>query len=275
MNRTLVIIVCIKQVPDTSDVMINTETNTLIREGVKSIINPFDLYAIEESIRLKEKYGGIVTVISMGPPQVETSLREAVAMGVDDAYLLTDEAFAGADTLATALTIATALKMIGGIDIILMGRQAIDGDTGQVGPEVAEHLGIPHITNVRKINEIDDINYIFLERLMEEGYVKLKIKLPVLVTVVKEINEPRLPSLKDKIVARKKKINIWTNDNINIDTNRIGLIGSPTRVKEISTPAKPVDGRVLCGDVKEMVSVLLKELKNKGVLINAAGNIER
>ncbi len=275
MNRPVTITVCIKQVPDTADVTINPETNTLIREGIKSIINPFDLYAIEESIRLKEKYDGIVTVISMGPPQVETSLREAVAMGVDDAYLLTDEAFAGADTLATALTIATAIKMIGGADIILMGRQAIDGDTGQVGPEVAEHLGIPHVTNVRKINEIDDINCIFLERLMEEGYVKLKIKLPVLVTVVKEINEPRLPSLKDKIVARKKKINIWSNDDINIDTNRIGLIGSPTRVKEISTPAKPVDGRVLCGDVKEMVSVLLKELKNKGVLINTAGNIER
>ena len=164
------VIVCIKQVPDTTNVRINPETNTLMREGVESIINPFDMYALEEGLRIKEKHGGSVTVLSMGPPQVESALREAVGLGVDKAVLLTDRAFAGADTLATGYTLATGINQLDGADIILMGKQAMDGDTGQVGPGVAENLSIPHITDIRKIESIDDSGNIIVERLLEDGY---------------------------------------------------------------------------------------------------------
>ena len=162
------VIVCIKQVPDTTNVRINPETNTLVREGVASIINPFDVYAIEEAVRLKEKYGGTVTVITMGPPQASEALREAIGLGADNAYLVSDRAFAGADTLATAFALACAIRHLGGADVIFMGRQAIDGDTGQVGPGVAENLDISHVTDIRKIEEIAD-GRIVVERLLEDG----------------------------------------------------------------------------------------------------------
>ncbi|MEJ2662597.1 MAG: electron transfer flavoprotein subunit beta/FixA family protein [Spirochaetia bacterium] len=259
------IVVCIKQVPDTTDVKINPETNTLIREGVQSIINPFDTYALEEGVRLKEKYGGTVNVLSMGPPQVESALREAISLGVDEAYLLTDRSFAGADTLATAYTLAAGIKKIGDVDIILMGRQAIDGDTGQVGPEVAQNLGIPHITDIRKIEQVDDQGHIFLERLLEEGYVRLKAKLPVVITVVKEINEPRLPSLKGKMSAKKKEIVNWSAADVEVNEKRLGLTGSPTQVVRIFTPPKPAGGKVFDGDVQESVAELLKELRASGI----------
>ena len=165
------IVVCIKQVPDTTNVKINPETNTLIREGVESIINPFDMYALEEGLRIREKHNGTVTVLSMGPPQVEASLREALSLGVDEAVLLSDKAFAGADTLATSYTLARGIEHLGGADIMFMGKQAIDGDTGQVGPGVAEHLNVPHITDVRKIEEIDlEQKFIIADRLLEDGY---------------------------------------------------------------------------------------------------------
>ena len=171
------IIVCIKQVPDTTNVRINPETNTLVREGVQSIVNPFDVYAIEEGVRLKEKHGGTLTVITMGPPQAAEALREAIGLGADNAYLVSDRAFAGADTLATAFALACAIRHLGGADIILMGRQAIDGDTGQVGPGVAENLDISHITDIRKIEEIAD-GRIVVERLLEEGYARIAARLP-------------------------------------------------------------------------------------------------
>lgn len=261
------IIVCIKQVPDTTNVKINPETNTLIREGVESIINPFDMYAIEEGIRIKEKHGGEVIAVSMGPPQVEQALKEAISLGVDDVYLLSDRAFAGSDTLATAYTIAAGINALKGADIILMGKQAIDGDTGQVGPGVAENLGIPHITDVRKIESIDDSGYIIAERLLEDGYVRFKAKLPVVLTVVKEINEPRLPSLKGKLKAKKTDVNVWTNKDLNVDTERIGLTGSPTQVIKIFTPPKPSGGKILKGETKEVVTELLAELVKAGIPI--------
>lgn len=263
------IVVCIKQVPDTTDVKINPETNTLIREGVESIINPFDVYAIEEGVRLKEKYGGTVSVLSMGPPQVDASLREAISLGADEAYLLTDRTFAGADTLATAYTLAAGIKKIGDVDIILMGRQAIDGDTGQVGPEVAENLEIPHITDIRKIEQIDEQGNIYLERMLEEGYVRLKVKLPVVITVVKEINEPRLPSLKGKMLARKKEIATWSAKDVDVNEKRLGLTGSPTQVVKIFTPPKPAGGKVFDGDIKDSVGKLLKELRASGILLGS------
>ncbi len=262
------IIVCIKQVPDTTNVKINPETNTLIRQGVESIINPFDMYAIEEGIRLKEKYGGTVTVLSMGPPQVESALREALSYGVDNAILLSDRAFAGADTLATSFTLAQGIKRIGDADIIFMGKQAIDGDTGQVGPGVAEHLNLPHITDIRKIEEVNiDSGNITAERLMEDGYVRLKTTLPVVLTVVKEINEPRLPSLRGKMNAKKAEIALWTAETLNIDHAVIGLNGSPTEVIKIFTPPKPERGKIFEGEAKESVAFLLKELRNSGIII--------
>ncbi|MDI6606628.1 MAG: electron transfer flavoprotein subunit beta/FixA family protein, partial [Candidatus Omnitrophota bacterium] len=212
------IIVCIKQVPETTEVRINPETNTLIREGVKSIINPFDMYAIEEGIRLKEKFGGKVTAITMGPPQAESALREAISMGVDEGILLCDRVFAGSDTWATSYTLSGAIKKIasrdGGFDLIVCGKQASDGDTAQVGPGISMHLDIPQVTYVKKIEKVTfssghcepltqggngeaiSKKVMRVERLMEEGYEIIEIPLPALLTVVKEINEPRLPSLK-------------------------------------------------------------------------------
>lgn len=255
------IVVCIKQVPDTTQVKINPETNTLIREGVASIINPFDMYALEEGVRLKEKYGGTVKVLSMGPPQVIEALKEALSLGVDEAYLMSDRAFAGADTLATAYTLAAGIRKLGGADLLILGRQAIDGDTGQVGPGVAENLGMPHITDVRKIENIDDSGSIVVERLLEDGYVRLKTKLPVLLTVVKEINEPRLPSLKGKLRAKKASIPVYKADDVEVEAERLGLSGSPTQVMKIFTPPKPAGGKIFQGEARDTVTALLRELE--------------
>jgi electron transfer flavoprotein beta subunit len=266
------IVVCIKQVPDTTNVRINPETNTLIREGVESIVNPFDMYAIEEALRIKENHGGKVTVMSMGPPQVEAALREAVSLGADRAILLSDRAFAGADTLATSLTLAAGVRKIRQeeepVDIVFMGKQAIDGDTGQVGPGVAEHLGIPHITDIRKIEEIsvgDDETVITLERLLEDGYVRLKSRCPVVLTVVKEINEPRLPSLRGKMNAKKAEITVWSAEDVEVDPKVIGLNGSPTQVIKIFSPPKPQGGKKFEGEVPDTVSALITELKESGM----------
>ena len=263
------IVVCIKQVPDTTNISINPETNTLVREGVESIINPFDMYAIEEALRIKEKLGGKVTVLSMGPPQVEDALRTAISLGADEAILLTDRAFAGADTLATSLTLAEAIRKIEKVGMILMGKQAMDGDTGQVGPGVAEHLNLPHITDIRKIEEISE-EEIVCERLLEDGYLRVKAKLPVIITVVKEINEPRLPSLRGKMAAKKAEIAIWNAEELGIPAERTGLNGSPTQVIKIFTPPKPGGGKVFEGDPEETVSQLLAELKAGGIKFGAA-----
>jgi electron transfer flavoprotein beta subunit len=268
----LKIVVCIKQVPDTTNVRINPETNTLMREGVDSIINPFDMYALEEGIRLREKHGGTVVALSMGPPQVVTALREAISLGVDQAVLISDRAFAGADTLATAYTLARGVKKIGKVDVILMGRQAIDGDTGQVGPGVAENLGLPHITEIRKIEGIGEDKGIVVERLLEDGYVRLKSKLPVLLTVVKEINEPRLPSLKGKMAARKAEIPVWSASDLELDGQRIGLTGSPTQVMKIFTPPRPTGGKVFEGDVSSAVKQLVEALLEAGIPLGKKGD---
>ncbi|MDP8267925.1 MAG: electron transfer flavoprotein subunit beta/FixA family protein [Candidatus Tenebribacter davisii] len=257
------IIVCIKQVPDATEIKIDPETNTLIREGVESIINPFDLYAIEEAIRLKEQYGGKITAISMGPPQVESALRESVSIGVDEIILLTDRKFAGADTWATSLTLAGAIKKINDYDIILFGQQAIDGDTAQVGPGVATHLGISQTGFVKKIEEIKD-NRIILQRLMEDGYDRLDMPLPAAITVVKEINEPRLPSLRGKRNAKKIEMKVWTADDLNLDEEKIGLNGSPTQVIKIFTPEMNKDVEKHELPAEELVDILYNKLKELG-----------
>ncbi len=253
------IIVCIKQVPDTAEIKINPETNTLIREGVPSIINPFDLNAIEEALLIREQTGGKVTVLTMGPPQAETSLRDAIAMGADEGVLLSDRAFAGSDTWATSYTLAKAIEKLGA-DIIFCGKQAIDGDTAQVGPETAEFLNIPHVSYIRKIEEVTDKS-IRVQRLMDEGYDVVESSLPVLLTVVKELNEPRMSSLKGKMKAKKAEIKVMGCADIEADENSLGLKGSPTQVKNIFAPEMKTDRKMIEGSPEEQVDHLISELK--------------
>jgi len=254
------IIVCIKQVPETTEVKINPQTNTLIREGVKSIINPFDMYAIEEAVRLKEKFSGKVTVVSMGPPQAEAVLREAISMGADEGVLVCDRAFAGSDTWATSYTLSSAIKKIGNFELILCGKQASDGDTAQVGPGIATHLDIPQVTYVKKIEEIRE-NFARVERMLEEGFEVIETSLPALFTVVKEINEPRLPSLKGMLRAKQAKITVFSQKELNLDPQKIGLSGSPTQVVKIFTPPQRLAGIVLYGEPEEVVEKLVDLLK--------------
>lgn len=256
------IIVCIKQVPETTDVRINPETNTLIREGVKSIINPFDMYAIEEAVRLKEKFGGKATVVTMGPPQAEAILREAMSMGIDEGILVGDRAFAGSDTWATSYTLAGAIKKLGAFDLIICGKQASDGDTAQVGPGISTHLDIPQVTYVKKIEEVKD-NVMRVERMMEEGFEIIELPLPGLITVVKEINEPRLPSLKGIMRSKSAKITAFTQKELNLDPQSIGLCGSPTQVVKIFTPAQRTGGQMLTGEVPDVASQLVDLIKDE------------
>jgi len=255
------IIVCLKQVPDTTNVRIDPQTNTLIREGVASIINPFDMYAIEEGIRLKERLGGEVVVLSMGPPQAEEALKEAISMGCDSAILLTDKAFAGSDTWATSYTLSKAIERIGEFDLILCGKQAADGDTAQVGPGIAAHLDMPQVTYVKKIEEIDS-DKAKVERMTEEGFEVIETPLPALLTVVKEINTPRLPSLKGKLKAKSAEITNWTAQDLEADPESIGLKGSPTQVVKIFTPPPRKGGQILDGETHEVVEKLAEHLKD-------------
>jgi electron transfer flavoprotein beta subunit len=263
------IIVCIKQVPDTAEVKIDPKTNTLIREGVPSIINPFDLNAIEEGLLLRERFGGTVTVISMGPPQVETALREALSLGVDQAALLCDRAFAGADTLATSYTLAAGIKKIGSCDLILCGKQAIDGDTAQVGPEIAEWLDIPHLTYVRSIDEVSSSEApdasITVSRLVEGGYERASASLPALLTVVREVNEPRLPSYRASLRAKTQAIAMWGAADLGVDPEYIGIPGSPTRVDRIFVPEYDRQGQFFAGSPEEQAKALVAALRSAGL----------
>ena len=224
------ILVCIKQVPDTTDVKINPETNTLVREGVASIINPFDMYAIEEAV------------------------REALSLGIDKAIQFSDRAFAGSDTWATSLVLAKAIEKIREYDLIICGKQASDGDTAQVGPGIAAHLNLPQATYVRRIDTVHldtSPKMMVVERLLEEGYEIVELELPALITVVKEINEPRMPSLRGKMAAKKAEVPVWSNKDLNIDINQIGLDGSPTKVVKIFTPPQKEGGKVLEGEPRK------------------------
>lgn len=261
------IVVCTKQVPDTTDVKINQETGTLIREGVESITNPFDEFAIEEGLLTREKYGGEVHVISMGPPQAIEVLRNALAMGADRTYLLSDQAFAGADTLATAYTLAKAIEKIGDVDLVICGKQAIDGDTAQVGPGIATRLKIPQLTYVSKVREIDPENKrIVVERMLEDGKEVVECSLPALITVMKDINEPRLPSLMGIKKAAKAEIPTWTAADMSVDQKRIGFDGSPTWVMRVFTPEQRGGGEILQGEIPEVVSQLVDKLLEAKVI---------
>jgi len=258
------IIVCIKQVPDTTNVKIDPKTNTLIREGVKSIVNPFDENAIEEAVRLKEAHGGKVTVITMGPAQATEALKSAIAMGADEGILISDRAFAGADTWATSYTLSQAIKKIGTFDLVLFGKQAIDGDTAQVGPGVAEFLDIPQVTFAIKIDL--DGNKIKVKRQLEESAEIVETTLPAAVTVIKQINEPRLPSLKGQMRAKKAEIQMWTAEAILADAENIGLKGSPTQVVRIFTPPPRGNSEMLEGDIDEISVKLFNKLKEQKII---------
>ncbi|WP_416175540.1 electron transfer flavoprotein subunit beta [Clostridium sp.] len=257
------IVVCLKQVPDTNEVKINPETGTLIRQGVPSIINPDDKNALEESISIKEKVGGKVTVISMGPPQAEVALREALAMGADEAILISDRAFAGADTCATAYALAGALKKLD-YDIIFAGRQAIDGDTAQVGPEIAEFLGIPQVTYVEEVDV--DGNTLTVKKAWEDGYETVKVNTPVLLTAIKELNEPRYMHMSNIFEIFNKEVKIWSADDLEVDKARLGLKGSPTKVKRSTTKESRGAGEIVNKPVKEAVAYAISKMKEKHVI---------
>jgi len=246
------IVVLIKQVPETKSVKMDEETGTVIREGVESIVNPLDLYAIEVAISLKNKYGGETVAVSMGPPKADICIKEALSMGIDKGVLISDRAFAGSDTWATAYILGEAIKFLGDVDLIVCGERATDGDTGQVGPEVAAHLKIPVASYVNKIYSVSD-DKISLSRQVEQGDELLDVKLPCLLTVVKEIATPRLPTLDGKIRAKATQLDVITADMLQLNSEYIGLNGSPTRVAKIFRPKVTRECELIFGKDDETI----------------------
>jgi electron transfer flavoprotein beta subunit len=267
----LKILIPIKQVPETSSVKIDETSGTMIREGTESIVNPLDLYAIEAGLKLKEEYGGSITVISMGPQTAEKVIKEAVSMGCDNGMLLTGKEFAGSDTWATSYTISETIRNLSDYDLIICGERATDGDTGQVGPGIASMLDVPLATYVSRI-ESADAGYIVVERLIETGYEKLRLKLPALITVTKEIGSPRLPTLRGKQRAKVTSIPNLSAESAGIDKSKIGLNASPTRVSKIETPKITREGKVIkvssdSESISEACDELVKFLKKIGVIV--------
>jgi len=258
------IVVCIKQVPDTKNVRIDPDTHTLVRQGVESIVNPFDLFAVEAALRIKDQCGARVTVMTMGPPQADAALRDTLALGVDDAILLSDRAFAGSDTWATSTTLSAAIRKISDVDLILCGKQAIDGDTAQVGPEMATLLDIPYATFVKKI-ELLDGNGIKVTRQTDDGVEVWRTPTPALITVLKEVGEPRLPSLRHKMRAKKASIPVWGVAELGIDPNSVGLCGSFTQVVRVFSPERRKDRVLIEGSIENQVEQLYNYLKQTKV----------
>lgn len=250
------IVVCIKQVPDTTEVKIDPVKGTLIREGVPSIVNPFDKNAVEAALQIREQKGGKITVVTMGPPQAVDALRECLAMGADDAVLVSDRAFAGADTWATSYTLAKAIEKVGKADLIFCGKQAIDGDTAQVGPGIAEHIGLPQVTYVQKVREVND-DHLLVERAIEGGYEVITVPLPAMIAVEKAINEPRFPTMMGTMKAHKKEIPTWSAEDIGAEPDKVGLDGSCTQVKRVFAPERKGQGEMLSGETEDEVCVLL------------------
>ena len=256
------IIVCIKQVPSTNEVKLDPETKTIIRDGRQSVINPFDTYAMEEAVRLKEKLGGTVCALSMGIPAVERLLREAMSRGVDSALLLSDRAFAGADTLATAYTLSLGVRHLGDFDLILCGRMAIDGDTAQIGPELAEDLGSPQVTTVTAILEARK-GELLCAKATDQGTQQVRVKLPALLTVAKDINMPRMASIRGVKQSLQAPLEVLSAADVQADPQRIGLKGSPTQVVRTFTPEKTVECVWLEGDTAQQAGQLAKVLLEK------------
>lgn len=254
------IAVCLKQVPDTREMRIDPEHNTLIREGVESVLNPLDTFPLEAGLRLKETEAAHVSVFSMGPPQAEKAIHKALAMGADAGYLLSDKRFAGSDTWATSLVLARAIKLIDDFDLILCGKQAIDGDTGQVGPGIAAHLEIPQVTCVVRISvpESTEAGYsLQLQSMLDNMKINLQLPLPAVLTVLKEANEPRLPSLADRLNAFRSEIPLLTADDLKLSEGEIGLKGSPTRVEKMQVPQIQRQQQILHADKPQEVAETL------------------
>ncbi len=258
------IVVCIKQVPDTKNVRIDPDTHTLVRQGVESIINPFDMFAMEAALKCKDQSGARVTVITMGPPQACEALRDTLGLGADDAVLLSDRAFAGSDTWATATTLAAAIRKIGDVDMIVCGKQAVDGDTAQVGPEMAALLDMPYATFVKKI-EMELNGSLRVVRQTDEGVEVWKLRLPALVTVIKEIGDPRIPSLRHKMRAKKTQIPVWGVADLDLDPDRTGLCGSFTQVVRVFSPPRRSSRIQLEGSTENQAEQLFQYLKKSGI----------
>ncbi|MFZ0448864.1 MAG: electron transfer flavoprotein subunit beta/FixA family protein [Desulfatiglandaceae bacterium] len=255
------IIVLLKQVPDTTEAKLDPKTGNLIREGLKSVINPDDRHALEAAVQIKETVGGKVTVVSMGPPQAIDALTEAIGLGADQAVLLTDRLFAGADTWSTAYTLGKAVEKIGSFDLIISGRQAIDGDTAQIGPQVADHLGVPQVTYVIRIEAIEK-DHIVVHRLLEDGYERIRCRLPGLITVVSDLNKPRYPNIEKLINGCNEKapIKIWNAAELNLKADEVGLDGSLTQVIKTFAPKFERQGELLEGSKQEIVRQLIQRL---------------
>lgn len=260
------IIVLLKQVPDTNKVRIDPKTGTLIRQGVPSIINPDDKYALEGAVRVKEKMGGTVTILSMGPPWAADAIQEGIAMGADDGILLSDRMFAGADTWATSYSLAQAIKKIGDYDIIFAGRQATDGDTAQIGPQTAEAIDVPQVTYVMDLEIIDGGKKARAKRSMEDGYEIIEVPLPALFTCIKDLNEPRYPSISGIQRAVAMDIPVWSAADVGAEPEKIGLKGSPTQVAKTFTPEPACRGDCIQGNAEDMVQQLIDKLKEINIL---------
>jgi electron transfer flavoprotein beta subunit len=265
--KAMNIIVLIKQVPDTTDVKLDPKTGSLIREGIESIINPDDRHAIEAAVTLREDFGGKVTALSMGPPPAIDAISESLGMGVDEGILLSDTAFAGADTWATSFTLGKAVEKIQKYDLLICGRQAIDGDTAQIGPQVAEYLHVPHVSYVCEIHEVKK-NFIVVKRRLEDGFELVECGLPALLTVVDELNHPRYPMVSGLIhaCAEKAPIEVWNAADLGVQVRDIGLEGSLTHVIKTFAPKFQRQGEILEGDTKKVVRGLVGKLKESRLI---------
>jgi len=261
------IIVLIKQVPNTSEVKLDPKTGNLIREGVETIINPDDLHALETAVTLKETHGATITVLSMGPLQAIDAVSEAMGMGADKAVFLSDRAFAGADTWATSYTLGKAIQHIGDFDLILAGRQAIDGDTAQVGPQVAAFLGLPQVTYVFDIEAVE-ADHVVVKRRLEDGYERIQCRLPALLTIIPGGNKPRYPLVSKLLLACREKapIQVWNAADIRVTTAEIGLDGSLTQVMRTFAPKFERQGKFLEGSTVDMVQTLVAHLKENKLI---------
>ncbi|HEY33556.1 MAG TPA: electron transfer flavoprotein subunit beta/FixA family protein [Dehalococcoidia bacterium] len=268
----MLVVACVKQVPDTTQVQIDPETGTLIREGVPFIVNPFDTHALEESLRLKDKYGFRVAAISMGPPNTEVTLKKALSLGADEVVLLSDRVFGGADTLATSRVLAEAIRRLGEKEEVLMvicGKQTIDGDTAQVGPGIASRLGYSQLTLVDQINDVDlRAKTVVVRRKLEGRHEIVEARLPAVLTVVREINRPRYPTVPMRLMAEGAEVMLWDNKVMQLDEETIGLRGSPTQVRRIFSPER-VKGEIL-GDglnkPEEAANLLIDSLLERDII---------
>lgn len=266
----------VKQVPDIESVRFDLETGRLDRSSAEGVTNPFDLNALEIGVQIKEQLGGRITAISMGPPKAESTLRDCLARGADRAILLTDRRFAGADTLATSYTLACAIRELGRFDLIVCGEKTLDGDTAQVGPEVAELLGVPHVSYVEEVVAFTHEGITVKSDIGRFHYI-YELRYPCLITVTKNVNTPRLPTLRDKILARKARVEVWDAERLSrvAEPDRFGLKGSPTTVVKVFSPlSSGRRGVILEGDAEELADRLLNVLREVGALKMERGNID-